>query len=161
MRQPPGHKNALGQLRFSLRNKRHIHIHDTQYKDLFDKNVRTFSAGCVRVQNPERLAYLILNAPDRWAPSVIAKLVETDILQDVKLPETIPVYVVYHTIWFDEHGIENFTSDVYNSDEKLDFALHAYESATYETDIKKLSVHKDAESAAEKDLSQHTLPSIN
>lgn len=154
IRQPPGRKNALGQIRFSLHNKRHIHIHDTQHKSLFAKNTRTFSAGCIRVQNPEKLAYLVLNTPDRWSPSVIAKLIDTDLLQDVTLPQPVPVYVVYHTIWFDDKGMEKFTSDVYKNDEKLDFALHTYESHSHNIDIRTLGTHKNSQEVAEKILEQ-------
>ncbi len=144
LRQPPGPKNTLGQVRFSLRNKRSIHIHDTKHKHLFKKHTRTFSAGCLRVHKPERLAYLILNKPDRWAPSVIAKFLETDELKDINLEPEPPVYMVYHTVWFTREGKPRYAKDIYKNDEKLDFALHAYESRPHELDIVPLSTHKDA-----------------
>lgn len=144
LRQPPGSENTLGQIRFSLRNKHSIHMHDTKHKKLFDKHTRTFSAGCVRVNNPERLAYLMLNQPDRWAPSVIAKFLATDELKDINLETEPPVYIVYHTVWFTHDGRPRYAKDIYKNDQKLDFALHAYESLSHEIDIKTLATHKDA-----------------
>ena len=52
IQQPPGNKNALGELKFLFPNAHNIYMHDTPNRELFDEAVRDFSHGCVRVQNP-------------------------------------------------------------------------------------------------------------
>src|SRR3954463_8792020 len=59
--QPPGERNALGRIRFNFPNKFLVYQHDTPDKNLFAKEERAFSHGCMRVQNPDQYASTILN----------------------------------------------------------------------------------------------------
>ena len=60
IRQKPGNENALGVIKFLFPNSFNIYLHDTPSKELFSKNKRDFSHGCIRVENPKKLAYYLL-----------------------------------------------------------------------------------------------------
>ncbi len=59
--QPPGEANALGRVRFNFPNKFLVYQHDTPDKNLFAHDVRAYSHGCMRVQNPDQYASTLLN----------------------------------------------------------------------------------------------------
>jgi len=58
--QRPGDDNALGRYKFVLPNHRAIFMHDTNQKELFDRDVRAYSSGCVRIENADHLARMVL-----------------------------------------------------------------------------------------------------
>src|SRR5690606_21131975 len=65
-RQPPGERNALGRIKFMFPNQHAVYLHDTPLRNLFEKDYRAFSHGCVRVQNPLRFADALLVEEDGW-----------------------------------------------------------------------------------------------
>ena len=65
LRQDSGRKNALGKVKFMFPNRFNVYLHDTPSKSLFNKDLRIFSHGCMRVQNPLDLAALLL-ADQGW-----------------------------------------------------------------------------------------------
>jgi len=114
VRQRPGPTNALGLVKFMFPNDFNIYLHDTPQRDLFDKDVRAFSHGCIRVAKPAELAEWALGWP---ADRVQAELHGSD-NHRVNLPYKIPVYIVYFTT-FVRDGDLHFGNDLYDRDDAL------------------------------------------
>ena len=118
-RQKPGEDNALGKMKFMFPNNFHIYLHDTPSKHLFESTNRAFSHGCIRVENPLKLAnYLLRNNPE-WNPDKVDETLQTDEQVGIRLNPTVPVYIAYFTAWVDVNGQMNFRKDLYNLDEQL------------------------------------------
>ncbi|WP_164849959.1 L,D-transpeptidase family protein [Mucilaginibacter limnophilus] len=125
VRQRPGAGNALGRVKFIFPNKYSIYLHDTPAKQLFDRNTRAFSHGCIRVGAPSALADKLLeNMPD-WTSGKIAAAMASDREHWVKLTDPVPVFITYLTSWVDESGKLNFRQDIYGHDAKL--ASHLFD----------------------------------
>ncbi len=99
--QDPSEQNALGKIKFNLPNKYGVYIHDTPRKDLFDKEDRRYSAGCVRLQNADKLAAYLLNS-ERDAINSIA---DEQTTMEIPLSEPINVYIVNWKVYLDEHDV--------------------------------------------------------
>ncbi|KAA3597883.1 MAG: peptidoglycan-binding protein [Calditrichaeota bacterium] len=118
-RQPPGPENALGAVKFMFPNQFHVYLHDTPSKELFSKNERAFSSGCIRVQESLVLAEYFLNDEVNWNRESINKVVETRKTQTVQLKEQPNVHLLYWTAWVDSNGNVNFRNDIYERDKPL------------------------------------------
>ena len=119
IRQLPGPDNSLGRVKFLFPNSFNIYFHDTNAKSLFNKDKRTFSHGCIRLEEPEKMAqYLLRNQPE-WTPERIEDAMNSGVEKYVKLKDPIPVFITYYTAWVDETGQLNFREDIYGHDEKL------------------------------------------
>ena len=119
IRQKPGADNALGRVKFVFPNNYHIYFHDTPARYLFDQNDRAFSHGCIRLEQPQRLAeYLLRNDPD-WPKSKIINAMYSGKNTWVKLKNKVPVYIVYFTAWVTKDGTLNFRDDIYGHDAKM------------------------------------------
>jgi murein L,D-transpeptidase YcbB/YkuD len=125
VQQPPGKGNALGELKFLFPNKHDIYMHDTPTKNLFAEQVRTFSHGCIRVQNPREFAVAILG----WDRARVDKVTEGRKSQSIPLPQKIPVHITYFTAWPDSTGKMNYFNDMYERDETIEKALAALAKA--------------------------------
>lgn len=121
-KQPPGKENALGAVKFMFPNSHHVYLHDTPSKDLFEKEERAFSSGCIRVQNPLLLAEYLLDDP-KWNGNKIEEVVKTEKTQTVQLKEQPMVYLLYWTAWQDATGAVHFRKDIYERDQTLITAL--------------------------------------
>ncbi len=115
-RQDPGPDNALGQIKFMFPNPHFVYLHDTPSKDLFERDVRAFSSGCIRVERPLELAELLLNDPDQWSLEKIRSAVDTQKTQTVTLPAPVPVLLYYWTAQGQVDGSVHFKNDVYRRD---------------------------------------------
>jgi len=116
--QPPGEANALGRIRFNFPNKFLVYQHDTPDKHLFAKEERAFSHGCMRVQNPDQYASVLLNIAmpnDRYTPEKIRGMYGNSEI-DLKFPTPIPVNITYQTAFVDDAGKLQFRRDVYGRD---------------------------------------------
>lgn len=109
VRQRPGPDNMMGRVKFMLPNALGIYLHDTPSKDLFARTDRALSAGCVRVENPDRLAALLFRGA---APPVAAGAAE----HAADLPRPVPVYITYLTIAPAADGRLERRPDVYRRD---------------------------------------------
>ena len=118
-RQKPGKNNALGKMKFMFPNNYHIYLHDTPSKGLFGETKRAFSHGCIRVENPKKLANYLLRDNDNWNPEKVDKILLTDVQTGIRINPTVPVYIAYFTAWVDINGQLNFRNDLYNLDKKL------------------------------------------
>jgi murein L,D-transpeptidase YcbB/YkuD len=91
-------------------------LHDTPTDQLFGKPTRAFSHGCIRVEEPERLAKYVLKDFPEWDESSIGGAMHAGVEKHVKLKEKIPVHIVYFTAWVDENGGLHFQPDIYGYD---------------------------------------------
>jgi murein L,D-transpeptidase YcbB/YkuD len=117
--QPAGGANALGEIKFLFPNSHSIYMHDTPNRELFAETQRSFSHGCVRVENPKEFAQVLL----RWDAAAVDKKVDAGKTLSVKVPDTIKVHLSYFTAWPDDSGKMQYFSDIYGRDEALGRAL--------------------------------------
>jgi len=105
--QPSGRRNALGVVKFLFPNKYNVYMHDTPAKHLFQRTVRAYSHGCIRLEKPLELLNLLgydyTNRKNKW----------------ITVENRIPVHVEYHTVWVDDEGIVQFRPDIYGYEKKL------------------------------------------
>jgi L,D-transpeptidase YcbB len=116
--QPPGERNALGRIRFNFPNKFLVYQHDTPDKNLFAKEDRAFSHGCMRVQYPDQYASILLGITDpngHYTPEKIRSMYGSSEI-DLKFPTPIPVNITYQTAFVDNDGNLQFRKDVYGRD---------------------------------------------
>jgi murein L,D-transpeptidase YcbB/YkuD len=116
LRQLPGKDNPLGKAKFLFPNTHDIYLHDTPNKDLFAKNDRTISHGCIRVADAAKLAQYLLRDQTDWTAEKINSAMNSGKEQTVNLKTKQPVNITYLTAWVDEKGMMNFRPDVYNHD---------------------------------------------
>src|SRR5687767_5546330 len=115
IRQRPGPKNSLGLVKFLFPNDFNIYFHDTPFGELFEKDVRAFSHGCIRLEKPELLAQYALG----WDVERIRDAMENGSNnRSIKVPQKIPVYIVYATTYIRD-GQLYFGNDLYQRDEGL------------------------------------------
>lgn len=123
VRQKPGPDNSLGKMKFLFPNSYNIYLHDTPAKDLFDATKRAFSHGCIRVENPLRLAQYLLRNDTAMTAERINTILTTNTQHAIPLKPTMPVYIVYYTAWIDGTGQLIFRNDIYGFDKKLSMSI--------------------------------------
>jgi murein L,D-transpeptidase YcbB/YkuD len=121
--QNPGPENALGNIKFIFPNKYSVYIHDTPNRSLFKRTDRSFSSGCIRVDNPMKLAAWLMKDNLKWTPALLNNAIEKGKTQTVKFKTPIPVHILYLTAWASNDGVVFFRKDVYNRDKILLAAL--------------------------------------
>ena len=115
IRQRPGSGNALGGVKFIFPNNFDVYLHDTNATTLFDRIERGLSHGCVRVEEPHKLAQYVLRDQPEWTPEAIDAAMKSGQEKHVKLTTPIPVYIVYKTAWVHDGGVR-FLKDLYGHD---------------------------------------------
>jgi murein L,D-transpeptidase YcbB/YkuD len=122
--QPPGAANALGRIRFNFPNKFLVYQHDTPDKYLFSRAVRDYSHGCMRVQDPDKYAEVLLsitNPGEGYSVERIHKMYGTGEV-DIHMKTPIPVHMTYQTAFVDDEGKLQLRNDIYGRDAKY-FAI--------------------------------------
>jgi murein L,D-transpeptidase YcbB/YkuD len=122
--QPPGERNALGRIRFNFPNKFLVYQHDTPDKNLFAREVRDYSHGCMRVQDPDKYAEVLLgitNPGEGYSVDRIHRMYGTGEI-DIRMKTPIPVHITYQTAYVDDNGKLVLRDDIYGRDAKY-FAL--------------------------------------
>lgn len=127
VRQKPGPRNALGELKILFPNKHAIYMHDTPAKNLFARENRAYSHGCVRLQDPRAMAAAVLGKSVDYVAANLGGYEKAE-----KTSEKIPVYVAYFTAWPNDSGEVEFHPDVYKRDMYLTRAFDAIKSARNE-----------------------------
>ncbi len=120
--QPPGDKNALGRIRFNFPNKFLVYQHDTPDKYMFAYDKRAFSHGCMRVQDPQHYAEVLLSLVrpgEGYTEDRIRKMIATNAETDIQFPTFIPVNLSYQTAFVDDDGKLQFRDDMYGRDKVL------------------------------------------
>jgi murein L,D-transpeptidase YcbB/YkuD len=119
IRQKPGKNNSLGLVKFLFPNSNNIYLHDTPSKNLFERESRAFSHGCIRVGKPRDLAVNLLKNDPNWTPAKIDAAMHAGKESWYTLKNKIPVYIGYFTAIVDLQGAINFYEDVYKRDDNL------------------------------------------
>jgi L,D-transpeptidase YcbB len=115
LRQRPGPHNSLGLVKFLFPNDYNIYLHDTNEKSLFGRSVRAASHGCIRLEQPDKLAEYVLG----WTPDSVSSAMNSG--RDnrrIQLAKKVPVYIVYFTA-YERDGVLHFANDVYRRDDAL------------------------------------------
>ena len=123
IKQIPSNINALGLVKFMFPNKFSIYMHDTPMKDLFFKDERTFSHGCIRLQEPFQFAYSLLRKQEVDPESKFQEVLQKEEETYINLSRKIPVYITYRTAFFDDFGQVHYRADVYGRDALVYMAL--------------------------------------
>jgi murein L,D-transpeptidase YcbB/YkuD len=120
LRQRPGPKNALGEVKFIFPNEHNVYLHSTPAKTLFAKSRRDFSHGCIRVADPVGLAeWLLTDQPD-WDRRAIEQAMGKGAPTRVPVSRRTPVWILYITALVDAPtGALYFWEDIYGLDEAL------------------------------------------
>ena len=125
MRQPPSDGNALGLVKFMFPNPWNIYLHDTPQKALFAKEVRAFSHGCIRLNDPFDFAYALLARQTDDPEGTFKAVLRTGAETVIRLEQPVPVHLVYFTAWPTAKGHMTYRRDVYGRDAALLAALRA------------------------------------
>lgn len=123
LRQKPGPANALGQVKLMFPNPYNVYLHDTSERHLFDKDIRTYSSGCVRVQKPVELAAWALAEQKGWNLERMQRVIASGETTTVNITSPIPVHVEYWTAWVGDDGKPRYRSDIYGRDQMVDQAM--------------------------------------
>lgn len=116
-RQDPGPQNALGLLRLDMPNEHGVYMHDTPMKQLFAQRGRSFSAGCVRVQEVFKLGEWVAKHEPGWGePGRVQDVIERGQPLDLTLTRPVPVYFTYITAWAEPDGRVQLRPDIYGRD---------------------------------------------
>jgi murein L,D-transpeptidase YcbB/YkuD len=122
--QPPGKRSVLGDFKFKFPNKHIVYMHDTPQKGLFKSARRTYSHGCVRIQNPRRMAEILLEHDKGMTSSRLGEILKgPKRLHKEDLNKHVPVHMTYFTAIFDDEGVFSTRPDVYGHDRRLAQAL--------------------------------------
>ena len=113
--QTPGDQNSLGEIKFMLPNRFDIYLHDTPAKTLFDRQVRAFSHGCVRVRDPLILGAAVLGRQG-WDLGQLESAVAEGRSRRIDIEQPLPVHIAYFTARADEPGQIRFLDDIYGHD---------------------------------------------
>ncbi|MCA1789893.1 MAG: L,D-transpeptidase family protein, partial [Thioalkalivibrio sp.] len=106
-------------VKFLFPNSYHIYMHDTPARQLFARDQRAFSHGCIRLAEPRLLAEYLLRNDSTWTAERMTEAMLSGKETYVRLRERPPVMIVYFTSWVDRNGLLNFREDVYGHDRKL------------------------------------------
>ena len=123
MRQPPSPTNALGLVKYMFPNKYNIYLHDTPAKSLFSREVRAFSHGCIRLNDPFDFGYALLARQEADPEGFFQSQLRTGRETRVNLVEPVPVHIIYRTAFTDAKGNLNFRRDIYDRDARIWDAL--------------------------------------
>lgn len=128
LRQDPGSKNALGPMKFNILNNLSIYLHGTTKPWLFEKRVRSYSSGCIRIDGPQKLAYFVLKHNADYNQEEIDEILRAydndyeipyykkPVHKKITLEKQVATYITYFTIKADENGNYQLFDDIYGWD---------------------------------------------
>jgi len=125
IRQGGGRGNALGSIKFIFPNPYNVYIHDTPSKSKFKSEIRAFSHGCMRLENPVDLAHYLIESENEISSDSLTVLMNKRSRKQINLSEPVPVFVRYVTCEANKKGNITFYKDIYGKDEKLKDELFA------------------------------------
>ncbi|GGE38651.1 hypothetical protein GCM10007276_14930 [Agaricicola taiwanensis] len=121
-RQPPGERNALGNIKFMFPNEHAVYLHDTPSRSLFGRSSRAFSHGCVRVEDPFALAEVLLGVENGWSKEKVKRLIGGS-ERRINLKTPVPVHLAYFTAFVDDGNTLKTHKDIYGHDSRMRAAL--------------------------------------
>jgi L,D-transpeptidase YcbB len=117
--QPPGPTNVLGKVKFLYPNQHSVYMHDTIRPNLFTQTVRAIGHNCIRMENPGKLAEILLAEDKGWDAKKIDDLINKGNNTPVNLDRPIPVHTTYFTAMVDDQGKVRTFADIYGLDRKV------------------------------------------
>lgn len=123
LRQDPGRDNPLGRVKFMFPNRFAVYLHDTSSPSLFQRAVRTFSHGCIRIEKPAELAAHLLRHNPGWDLARVQSTMVGRTRRIATLKRPVPVHLIYATAWSDDDGTVQFRNDIYGRDSLLSKVL--------------------------------------
>jgi murein L,D-transpeptidase YcbB/YkuD len=119
--QDPGPANPLGQFKFNFPNRHAIYMHDTPQRELFAERTRTLSHGCIRVNQPDRFAALLLGEDKGWSMNQVRSLVAKGPGSStvIALNRHVPVHLTYFTAMAGQDGTVSDFADFYGIDNRM------------------------------------------
>lgn len=114
-RQNPGSTNSLGIAKINFANKHAVYLHDTPQKLLFNEDLRSYSSGCVRVQNIDDLIEVLLSENTNWNRSKLNQILDENETITFKLQKQVPIKIIYVSAWT-SNGVTHFRKDIYGKD---------------------------------------------
>jgi len=115
--QSPGVHNALGKMKFLFPNKYSVYMHDTNQKNLFVKDKRALSHGCVRLHKPRELLKNFADLDPRLDFKKAQETLKHNKKTPIRLSHAVPVDLVYLTTWVEMDGTVHFREDIYGYDD--------------------------------------------
>ena len=122
IRQVPGEANALGHIKFMFPNQHAVYLHDTPSRKLFGRDVRAFSHGCVRVDDPMSFASAVLDGDPNWTVPKLESMFGGP-EQRVDIATHLQVHIAYFTVAVDDQGNVKTWDDIYGHVRKIKAAL--------------------------------------
>ncbi|HHQ6560773.1 TPA: L,D-transpeptidase [Citrobacter freundii] len=113
--QAPGARNSLGRYKFNMPSSDAIYLHDTPNHNLFQKDTRALSSGCVRVNKASELANMLLQDAG-WNDTRISDALKQGDTRYVNIRQNIPVNLYYLTAFVGPDGRTQYRTDIYNYD---------------------------------------------
>ncbi|MEL7104691.1 MAG: L,D-transpeptidase family protein [Pseudomonadota bacterium] len=123
IKQRPSRSNALGLVKFMFPNRYNIYLHDTPAKDLFAREQRDFSHGCIRLHKPFEFAYALLAVQSDDPRGLFQTTLATGRETQIDLEKPVPVHIVYRTAFTQAKGRMQYRRDIYGRDAKIRAAL--------------------------------------
>ena len=129
--QKPGSKSNLGKVKFLLPNRHDVLLHDTfaARRKVFQQSMRAIGYGCVRMENPQHFAEVLLSEDKGWSATEVSELWEHSVNSPVSLDRKIPVHLTYFTAVVDDTGKVTSFADLYGLDKKLATAVFSNTTA--------------------------------
>lgn len=125
VRQPPGRLNALGTVKFMFPNPHAIYLHDTPQRHLFNREVRDYSSGCIRLHDPHDFAYLLLRRQMSNPEPYFQRILQSGRQTTVDLDQKVPVHLDYRTAFTLPKERPQFRRDIYGRDGRIWAAMEA------------------------------------
>jgi len=135
--QGPGEGNAMGEMKIIFPNQYSVYLHGSPSKSLFEKAQRAFSSGCVRLEDPARMAKWIANGDEDFSPLDVKQALDADIREKFVLDERLPVHITYFTVTANEDGSVNFWRDVYSRDDGISYVQKYAKPYTQTADLRR------------------------
>ncbi|WP_017932150.1 L,D-transpeptidase family protein [Robiginitomaculum antarcticum] len=119
--QSAGDNNALGEMKIIFPNQYSVYLHGTPGEHLFEKAQRAFSSGCVRLEDPAKMAKWIAKGDETVDRTAITEALDEDSRVRFELDEQIPVHITYFLVTADEDGQPTFWRDIYKRDDGIKY----------------------------------------
>lgn len=121
--QKPGSNNALGQVRLLMPNRYDVYLHDTNAPELFGRDGRMQSSGCVRMEKPLEIADFVMEGTEGWNTDRMQAILAAGRTRDIPTTAPVSIFLLYQTIWPADDGDLILGDDIYGLDTKLVAAL--------------------------------------